>query len=106
MFVCYVKAGQCGKEIVIRVEKITECKARVSFETSCENIIKLNGYLENINVGPEMTLPLIETEIYKKAAGVICRTSCVAPAAILKAIEVNFGLFPPVKTEINFLDIV
>ena len=105
MSVCYVKAGQCGNEIAIRVEKVTEGKARVILETPCEHIIKLNGYLDNINVGSEMTLSLIDTETYKKATEVICRTSCVAPAAILKAIEVTFGLFPPHKAEIDFVDL-
>ena len=102
---CYVKAGQCGNEAVIKVIVKSPAIAEISIETACEYIRKIADELKEIKAGSEMTLPVIETIVYKTAAKHLCRTSCIMPAAILKAIEVEYKLFRPVNASIEFIDI-
>lgn len=93
--ICYVEAGQCGIEVIIKVVKKTNTTASIEVETNCEYVKNLAKNLREIKVGEEFTLPIIKTKIYKTASKHLCRTSCVVPAAILKALEVEFGIFPP-----------
>ena len=104
MPLCYVKAGQCGNEAIIRVTVKSPAVAEISIDTACEHIKKIAEELKEIKVGGEMTLPAIETTVYKTAAKYLCRTSCIMPAAILKAIEAEYNLFKPVNAEIEFLE--
>jgi hypothetical protein len=105
MSVCYVKAGQCKNEVVIRVHQKGPSLASIEVETTCEHIKKLAEELKNIKVGEEMTLPICETQVYKTASKYLCRTSCVVPSAILKAIEVQFKIFEPVNASIEFIEL-
>jgi len=105
MSVCYVKAGQCKNEVVIKVHQTGPSLASVEVETTCEHIKKFAEELKNIKVGEEMTLPICETQVYKTASKYLCRTSCVVPSAILKAIEVQFKIFEPVNASIEFIEL-
>ncbi len=48
---------------------------------------------------------MCETQVYKTASKYLCRTSCVVPSAILKAIEVQSKIFEPVNVSIEFIDL-
>jgi len=105
MSVCYVKAGQCKNEVVIKVHKTGASLASIEIETTCDYVKKLVEGLKNIKVGEEMTLPICKTQVYKTASKYLCRTSCVVPSAILKAIEVEFKIFEPANATIEFIEL-
>jgi hypothetical protein len=104
MAIVFVRGGQCGKETVITARKNTPTTVSLEFETSCEHIAELAEELKEVNAGSEMTLPMRDTEVYRKASEHCCRNSCIVPAAALKAVEVAASLFPPVDACINFLE--
>ncbi len=101
----YVKAGQCNQEVVIQIKRKTESTCDVVVETTCEYIKKLVEELKDIKVGEEVTLPLCDTKVYKTASKYVCRTSCVVPCAILKAIEQEFKIFEQKNVSIEFLNL-
>jgi hypothetical protein len=101
----YVKAGQCEKEVVIKIKKKKEIFADVEVETNCDYIKNLVKELKDIKVGEEFTLPITETKVYKTSSKYLCRTSCVVPSAIIKAIEEKFKIFAPKNIEIEFIDL-
>ncbi len=51
-----------------------------------------------------MTLPMRDTQVYRKASEHCCRNSCIVPAAALKAVEVAAALFLPEDAHIQFLE--
>lgn len=104
MPVCYVKAGQCGKESVIRIKKLSNSLAEVDIETNCDYINKAKEEMKEVKAGEELSLLMCETQVHKVCSKYVCRTSCVVPQAILKAIEVEFGVFPQSNSSIEFLD--
>jgi len=50
-----------------------------------------------------MTKPMNETMTYTLATKHLCKTSCIVPTAILKAMEVSAGLFLPESCAIEFV---
>lgn len=100
----YVKAGQCTKEAVIKIKKISNSLAEVIIETNCDYINEAQKELKNIKVGEELSLSMCETNVHKVCSKYVCRTSCVVPQAILKAIEVEFKVFPKANCSIEILD--
>ncbi len=104
MLLCWVKAGECGQETTIEARKIDLVKMAFDINTTCEHIQALADELGEVNVGHEMSCPLIETRVYTLAAKHVCRNSCVVPAAILKTMEVAAGIFLPGNAHIEFLD--
>ncbi|MDD5287889.1 MAG: hypothetical protein PHY28_02085 [Dehalococcoidales bacterium] len=103
MAVCWVKAGICGTETTIEITKTSQTKVCVSFVTTCEHIQALAKELTELDIGSEMTKPMNETLTYIIATKYLCRTSCVVPSAILKAMEVSAGLFLPESCAIEFV---
>jgi len=104
MAVCWVKAGICGKETTIEATKTSQTKTRLSFVTTCEHVQALSEELMELDIGSEMTEPMNETVTYMLATKHLCRTSCIVPAAILKAMEVTAGIFLPEACAIEFVE--
>jgi len=104
MAVCWVKAGICGKETTIEVTKASQIKVKLSFITTCEHVQALSEELTELDIGSEMTKPMNETLTYTLATKHLCRTSCIVPAAILKAMEVTAGIFLPEACAIEFVE--
>jgi len=104
MAVCWVKAGICGQENTIEVVKTSQTKVKVSFITTCEHVQALSEELTELDIGSEMTKPMNETLTYTLATKHLCRTSCIVPAAILKAMEVTAGIFLPEACAIEFVE--
>jgi hypothetical protein len=98
-----VKAGICGTETTIEITKTSQTKVRVSFVTTCEHVQALAQELTELDIGSEMTKPMNETMTYALATKYLCKTSCIVPAAILKAMEVSAGLFLPESCAIEFV---
>ena len=103
MVVCWVKAGICGKEVVIKAVKLSQIKVEITFETNCEYVRNLSKELKEINLGEEMSRPMNETAIYSLATRHLCRNSCIVPGAIFKAIEVAGNIFRPDSSRIEFI---
>jgi hypothetical protein len=104
MALCWVKAGECGQETTIAAHKIDMTHVAFDITTTCEHIEALAAALGAVDVGHEMSCRLDETSVYKAAIEHVCRNSCVVPAAILKAMEVEAGLFLPGDAEIRFVE--
>jgi predicted RNase H-related nuclease YkuK (DUF458 family) len=104
MAVCWVKAGSCGQETSIEATLHGRTKVSVEFATTCEHVSALAKELVELDIGSEVTKPLTETLTYTLAAKHLCRTSCIVPAATLKAMEVTAGIFLPESCAIEFLE--
>ena len=103
MAICWVKAGICGTETTIEITKTSQTKVRVSFIITCKHVQALAQELTELDIGSEMTKPMIETLTYTLSTKHLCRTSCIIPAAILKAVEVSDSLFLPESCAIEFV---
>lgn len=101
----WVKAGQCNQETSIEARRSDMTHVALEFVTTCEHIQKLADELKSLDIAREMSVKLLETEVYRLANEHICRNSCVVPAAILKALEVEANLFPPAESQIVFLEL-
>ena len=103
MTVCWVQAGQCAQETTIAARKVAPTKVAFEITSTCEHIQALADELGDVDVASEVTRPLAQTRIYTLATRHVCRNSCVAPAAILKAMEAAAGLFLPADCRIAFV---
>jgi hypothetical protein len=104
MPICWVKAGICGQETSIETMKAGPTTVAVTFATTCEHVEGLAQELPAVDVATEMTRPMNETLTYGAAARHMCRTSCVVPAAVLKAVEAAASIFQPEACAIEFVD--
>ena len=100
----WVKAGQCNQETTIEARRTDMTHVAVEFVTTCEHIQKLADELKSLDIAREMSVKLLETEVYQLANEHVCRNSCIVPAAILKALEVEANLFPAAESQIVFLE--
>lgn len=99
----WVKAGQYGKETSIEARRADMTHVTLEFVPTCEHIQKLADELKSLDIAREMSVKLLETEVYRLANEHICRNSCIVPAAILKALEVEANIFPAAESQIIFL---
>ena len=100
----WVKAGQCNQETSIEARRTDMTHVAVEFVTTCEHIQKLADELKSLDIAREMSVKLLETEVYRLANEHVCRNSCIVPAAILKSLEVEANLFPAAESQIVFLE--
>mgnify|MGYP005847698657 FL=1 len=100
----WVKAGQCNQETSIEARRSDMTHVALEFVTTCEHIQKLADELKSLDIAREMSVKLLETEVYRLANEHVCRNSCIVPAAILKALEVEANLFPAAESQIVFLE--
>jgi len=99
----WVKAGQCNQETTIEARRTDMTHVAVEFATTCEHVQGLAGVL-TLDVAREMSVPLLETTVYRLANEHVCRNSCIVPAAVFKALEVEANLFPAAESQIVFID--
>jgi hypothetical protein len=100
----WVKAGQCNQETSIEARRTDMTHVALEFVTTCEHIQELADELKSLDIAREMSVDLLETEVYRLANEHVCRNSCIVPAAILKALEVEANLFPAAESQIIFLE--
>lgn len=100
----WVKAGQCNQETSIEARRSDMTHVALEFVTTCEHIQKLADELKSLDIAREMSVKLLETEVYRLANEHVCRNSCIVPAAILKALEVEANIFPAAESQIVFLE--
>lgn len=104
MSMIWVKAGQCNQETTIEVRRTDMVHVAVEFVTTCEHIQKLAENLKALDIAKEMSTNLLNTLVYRTADRFVCRNSCVIPASILKALEVEANIFSPAESQIVFLE--
>lgn len=100
----WVKAGQCNQETSVEARRTDMTHVALEVVTTCEHIQKLAEGLKSLDIGHEMSTDLLDTQVYRAAEKYICRNSCIVPAAILKALEVEANIFPPAESQIVFLE--
>ena len=99
----WVKAGQCNEETSIEARRTDMTHVAIEFVTTCEHIQKLAEVLKSLDIGREMSVNLLDTEVYRLANEHVCRNSCIVPAAILKVLEVEANIFPAAESQIVFV---
>jgi hypothetical protein len=104
MSLVWVKAGQCNQETTIEAQRSDMTHVALNFTTTCEHIQKLAEVLKSLDIAHEMSTALLETEVYRLASEHVCRNSCIVPAAILKALEVEANIFAAAESQIVFVD--
>jgi len=103
MSMVWVIAGQCNQESTVEARRVDMTHVAVEFMTTCEHIQKLSEALKFLDIAHEMSTNLLNTDVYRTADQFVCRNSCVVPAAILKALEVEANLFPAAESQIEFV---
>jgi len=103
MSMIWVKAGQCNQETTIEARRTDMTHVALEFVTTCEHIQKLAEVLKSLDIGREMSVNLLDTEVYRLANEHVCRNSCIVPAAILKVLEVEANIFPAAESQIVFV---
>jgi hypothetical protein len=103
MSLVWVKAGVCNEETTVEARRVDMTHVAVDFVTTCEHIQKLAEELKTLDIAHEMSTNLLDTQVYRIADRFVCRNSCVVPAAILKALEVEANLFPAAQSQIEFV---
>jgi len=104
MSMIWVKAGQCNHETTIETRRTDMTHVAVEFVTTCEHVQKMAEALKTLDIAHEMSTSLLDTKVYRLAAEHLCRNSCVVPAAILKALEVEANIFPAAESHMVFLE--
>ncbi len=106
MSLVWVRAGACGQESTIEARRTDMTHVAVEFMTTCEHVQALAEVLKTLDIAHEMSAPLLETAVYRLASEHLCRNSCIIPAAILKALEVEANIFPSALSQIEFVEAV
>jgi hypothetical protein len=105
MSLVWVKAGSCNQETTIEARRTDMTHVNLEFTTLCEHVRNLSEALQSLDIAHEMSAPLLETTVYRLASEHLCRNSCIVPASILKALEVEANIFPAAESQILFVDL-
>lgn len=97
-----VQPGICGFTVLVLVEKGKERKVRIALETECKMVQKMLEDISELDMMAAFT-GLLNNPVYKSAARNIRHVGCPVPSAILKALEVEFGICIPKDVHIKFL---
>lgn len=104
MSLVWIHAGQCGHESTIEARRVDMTHVSVRLDTTCEHVQRLSEALQTLDIAHEMSADLLDTEVYRTAGGFVCRNSCIVPAAILKALEVEANIFAAGESHIAFVE--
>ncbi|MEW5908534.1 MAG: hypothetical protein AB1659_01885 [Thermodesulfobacteriota bacterium] len=94
--------GICGFNCRVEVKKTDRRKVTITIRGSeCKQIQKLAMALGELTL-KELFMPLTRNPIYVEAERAGCHTSCIIPAAVLKAAEAAMGMALPKEVRIRF----
>ena len=96
-----VNSGVCGMTVTIEVTKTSRRRFKIEVTTDCEMLTKMGESLMEVDQ-KDVLKPQIHYNIYQCASECHIHTSCPAPMAILKAIEVEAGLALPRPVTVHF----
>jgi hypothetical protein len=87
-----VNPGVCGFNCTIDIHHVEKRVVRVVINGSeCKQIQRLSAAIDQFTL-KELFTPLTRNPVYKAAEKSGCHSSCVIPAAILKAVEAAMGM--------------
>jgi len=90
-----VKPGICGLETDVFVEKMDRSNVKVTFDTKCPYIKKMEEDLTEVDGFTECFSKFADSIVYESANKNCKHLACPVPSAIIKAIEVESGLALP-----------
>jgi hypothetical protein len=97
-----VDPGICGLPCAISARKSDNKTVIVAItESECKQIQRLSNHLTEISLR-ELFLPMTRNPVYIAAEKSGCHPSCAVPVAILKAVEVAWGVALPKNVQIIF----
>jgi hypothetical protein len=96
-----IEPGICGMPTVIEVDTAGKFAVTIKITSECEKVLSMSNSLSYIKVGDALK-PHVSSLVYKCAAEYNLCASCVVPAGILKAVEVESGLALPRPVTITF----
>jgi hypothetical protein len=97
-----VNAGACGFTVTITAEKDTGKKIRVSLDTECEMVKKMQEDISLLDMRAAFT-GYLNNPVYKSAAKYLQHVACPVISGILKAVEAEAGLALPRDARIEFI---
>jgi hypothetical protein len=97
-----VEPGICGFPCTIRAQKSANKTIIVEItDSECKQIQRLSTHLTEMSLR-ELFLPLTRNPVYIAAEKAGCHPSCAIPLAVLKAVEVAWGMALPRDVRITF----
>ena len=96
-----VNAGACGFTVTITAEKDAVKKIRISLDTECEMVKKMQEDISFRDMRAVFTGHL-NNPVYRSAAKYLKHVACPVISGILKAVEVEAGLALPKDVRIVF----
>ena len=97
-----VEAGICGFTCFIRTRRIAKHTVSIRLSRSeCGQIQRLAERLTQMTL-TELFTPVTRNPAYVNAQKSGCHSSCVVPAAVLKAVEVAMGMALPKDVVLRF----
>jgi len=96
-----ITPGNCNFQSRIHVEGITRTRFKVRIETECEQVSRLAGLLDELELREALS-PLTQSPLLGKAVASGLHVSCPIPLGIMKAIEVEADLAVPTDVGIHF----
>ena len=87
-----VDAGVCKMKTVIRAVQQEDMMVKVEITSDCHNILKMSWGIDTINPYTEVESNILDTEVYRRANGILPHAACPVPGAIIKAVEVAADL--------------
>ncbi|MBF7097892.1 DUF6951 family protein [Alkalibacter mobilis] len=101
MSTVFVKPGVCGLDTTITVEKVGRSGVKVSMDTKCPYVKKMEADLQEIDGFSECFSKFADSKVYQSANNNCKHLACPVPSGIIKAIEVESGLALPRDVEFN-----
>ncbi len=98
-----VEAGVCGFTTEILARQNSNSKVELDIKSTCPYVQALAEEYTEAEGMTEVFAPYSESQLFQKAKQQIKHAACPVPTAIMKAIEVSYGLALPtdVKMEIK-----
>lgn len=99
-----VTSGSCGFKTTINVTGRGKGKPySVAIESDCESVEKMAAEIKQLN-RMDAFAGFMQNPVYQAAARNLKHVSCIVPAGILMALEVEAGFNLPVDAGIEFID--
>lgn len=96
-----VNPGICGYSVTVKAKKKGAKQIRIEIDTDCEMVMKLQEDISVLDARSAFTGHL-NNPVYRSAAMHLRHSACPVPAAILKVMEVEFGICLPKDVSIKF----
>ena len=96
-----IKPGSCGFTVTVTAEKGTGRTVRISLETDCEMVQKMQEDIAALDRTAALA-GFSHNPVYRSAARHLKHPACPVPSGILKALEVEAGLNVPRDVTVVF----